>query len=153
MRFTLDSNILVYALDVDTADKHGVARDLLSKAPSADAILTVQALAEFLAVIRRKYPQYLVEALAQAERWAALFPLASTGWAHVSAAAELSRAHGLQLWDGIIWQAARSMGASVLLSEDLQDGLSLEGMTVIDPFNPANSNRVAQLVAGLSDTR
>ena len=35
------------------------------------------------------------------------------------------------------WQAARSAHA-VLFSEDLQDHIAIQGMTVLNPFDPAN---------------
>lgn len=146
MRFTLDSNVLVYALDSDTPGKRDIARDILVRAARTDAVLTAQALAEFLAVIRREYPQHFDAARAQAERWATLFPVAATSWQHVSDAAAFAARHRLQLWDCVIWQAARSLQASVFLSEDLQDGLSLDGMAVIDPFAPANADRVEELL-------
>jgi hypothetical protein len=39
------------------------------------------------------------------------------------------------------------MGADVLLTEGLQDGLSLEGMAVLNPFNAANRERLSDLLA------
>jgi len=147
VRFTLDSNILVYAVDVDATDKHRIANDLLIRAPKADAVLTAQALAEFLAVIRRKYPRHFEDALEYAESWSVLFPVAHTTWVEIAAAARLSRDHGLQIWDCIIWQAARSLGASIFVSEDLQDGFSTGGMTVLNPFNPRNAEALAALLA------
>jgi predicted nucleic acid-binding protein len=148
VRLTLDSNILVYALDTETPEKRDIARDLVVRAASSDAILTAQALAEYLAVIGRKYPQHFDVALAQAERWAVLFPVVPTSWTHVAAAAAFSRRHKLQLWDCVIWQAARSVGASIFLSEDLQDGLSLDGVRVLNPFKDRNRARLEQALAG-----
>lgn len=147
MRLTLDSNILVYGIDGSTPEKHAIARDLILRAALADVVITVQAMAEFLVVIRRKFPDQQAAARDYADLWAAAFPLIPTTWDHVAAAAAFADRHKLQLWDSIIWQCARSAGASVFLSEDLQDGLSLEGMTVIDPFKPANKDRIAELLA------
>jgi predicted nucleic acid-binding protein len=146
VRLTLDSNVLVYALDANTPDKHRVARRLMVRAAEADAVLTVQAMAEFLSVIRRRYPEYLEEALAQAERWSVEFAPIPTLWTHVTAAVQLAQRHRLQLWDCVIWQVARSNGASIFVSEDLQDGFSAGGMTVLDPFNPANADKLARLL-------
>jgi predicted nucleic acid-binding protein len=146
VRFTLDSNILVYAIDAATPGRHSIAKDLVVRALKCDLVLTVQALAEFLAVVRRKYPGHIGDALAQAERWASLMPLIATDWSHVFAAAQFSRKHGFQLWDSIIWHAARSAGAAVLVSEDLQDGFSMDGMTVLDPFAASNARRLADLL-------
>lgn len=146
MRFTLDSNVLVYAVVDDDPAKGEVARNLILRALDADAVLTAQAIAEFMNVVRRKDQTLFGAALEQAERWAAIFPIAGTTWTIASKAAEFAGRHRLQLWDCVIWQAARSMGASVLLSEDFQDGLSLEGMTVINPFSARNQQRVDLLL-------
>lgn len=148
MRCTLDSNILVYAIDSGTADKHAVAFDLMARALKADFVLTVQALGEFLAVIRRKYPAHYDSAHAQAARWAQIFPVVPTEWSHISTASNFAARYRLQFWDCVIWQAARSAGASILVTEDLQDGLSLEGMAVVDPFKPGNRERLNKLIGG-----
>ena len=146
MRFTLDSNILVYAVDSGSPNKRSIARDILVRAMALDAILTTQALAEFLDVVRRKSPASFPAACAQAERWATVFPIATTTWEHVAKAAALAHRHQLQLWDCVIWQSARSLQASLFLSEDIQDGFSMDGMSVLDPFASANAKRLADLL-------
>ncbi len=40
-RFTLDTNILVYAVDRDAGDRHSMAIDLVDKAVQQDCILTL----------------------------------------------------------------------------------------------------------------
>ncbi len=37
-------------------------------------------------------------------------------------------------WDALIIEAAVSAGADLLLTEDLQHGQRIEGLTVVDPF-------------------
>ena len=46
MRFTLDTNVLVYAVDRDTGDRHGIALDITRRAVERGRVLTLQALAE-----------------------------------------------------------------------------------------------------------
>ena len=46
-RFSVDTNILVYAADAKAGAKHERAVALLHAAAGADCVLTVQALAEF----------------------------------------------------------------------------------------------------------
>jgi predicted nucleic acid-binding protein len=145
VRFTLDSNVLVYAIDLEVPGKRAVAFDLLVRALTADVVVTIQAIAEFLSVIGRKYPAHFDAALAQAGEWARIMPLAPAEWTHVSAAATFAARYRLQFWDALIWQVAKSAGAEAFVSEDLQDGLSIEGMTVINPFDPANAGRIARL--------
>jgi len=45
------------------------------------------------------------------------------------------RAHDLQVWDAVIWSAARAAGASIFLSEDLHDGLAIDGMRRRQPVD------------------
>lgn len=143
MRFTVDSNILVYALDAASPAKQAVAVRILEKAPFADAVLTAQALGEFLKVVRRKLPRQAHEAVLQASDWVELFLVVPTDWHILRAAAAFSEKHRLQFWDCVIWQAARAGGADIILSEDLGDGLSIEGVTVLNPFNRTNEPRIA----------
>jgi predicted nucleic acid-binding protein len=41
---------------------------------------------------------------------------------------------GISYWDAAILEAARAMGCSVVLSEDLDDATDYEGLRVEDPF-------------------
>lgn len=152
MRFTVDSNILVYAVDKGTAEKHRIASDIMIRAMLHDTVLTAQALAEFLNVVRRKDPAQFGAARSQAERWALLFPVAGTSWDIIAAAASFAERHRLQLWDSVIWHSARSMHATMILSEDMQDGLSLDGMTVLNPFVESNAERLWEILAPPPET-
>jgi len=151
LRFTLDTNVLVYAVDTGSPEKRRIAREIMARAMGLDAVLTVQVLAEFLNVVRRTNPASFPAARAQAERWATVFPVSSTSWEHVAKAAELAERHQLQFWDCLIWQSARALQASIFLSEDMQDGFSMDGMTVLDPFAPANAKRLAVLLEKAAD--
>jgi predicted nucleic acid-binding protein len=49
----------------------------------------------------------------------------------------------LQYLDALIAIVSRAAGATLLLSEDMQDGLDMEGLVVANPFIPANADRIA----------
>ena len=151
MRFTVDSNILVYGFIRDDERKHAIASDIIIRAMVLDCVLTAQSIAEFLNVIRRKRRELFEEARAQADRWMMTFTVLDTTGDHILKAADFAVRHRLQLWDCIIWQVARSAHAIRFLSENLQDGLDLEGMRVIDPFNPANDAKLRDLLAEASE--
>ncbi|MEA3015274.1 MAG: hypothetical protein QOD42_3819 [Sphingomonadales bacterium] len=151
MRFTLDSNILVYAMGDIASPKHKLARDILVQAVASDTFLTNQAIGEFLNVIRRKYPARFPEAIEQARSLIQLLQIMETAPERILAGAELSARHKLQFWDSVLWSVAQAAGAKILVSEDLQDGFSLDGMTVLDPFAPANATRLAGLLAGMAE--
>ena len=55
-RLTLDTNILIYAIDRDAKDKHERAISIVDQAISLDCVLTLQALSElYAAATRKKY--------------------------------------------------------------------------------------------------
>ena len=53
-RFTLDSNLLIYSVDLDAGVRHQLAFRIVDKAPDTDCRLTLQSLSEFYAVVTRK---------------------------------------------------------------------------------------------------
>ena len=144
--FTMDSNVLVYAVDSQTPEKQTIARNIMRRAPGLEAVLTCQAVAEFLNVVRRRAPASFSVAREQAARWATIFPIAGTSWECIARAAAMADVHKLQLWNCVIWQAARSLQAQIFISEDIQDGFSAEGMSVLNPFKPSNAERLAMLL-------
>jgi predicted nucleic acid-binding protein len=42
--------------------------------------------------------------------------------------------HQFHFWDTLIWAAAKTSGASAVLTEDFQDGRTIEGVLFLDPF-------------------
>jgi predicted nucleic acid-binding protein len=52
----------------------------------------------------------------------------------VRGALDLSRRHRLSYWDAAIAEAARLAGGEALLSEDLAQGRSYDGVRVANPF-------------------
>ena len=52
----------------------------------------------------------------------------------VLAAAETAHRFRISYWDAAILEAARVLGCSNVLSEDLADGEDYDGVGVIDPF-------------------
>jgi len=133
VRATLDSNILVYAELEPETEKGARARRVIAEA-APRGILAVQALLEFVAVVRRRRPASLESGLAKVAVWSAVFETAPTTAVVARNAAALVRAHDLQVWDAVIWSAARAAGASIFLSEDLHDRLAIDGMRVVSPL-------------------
>ena len=63
-----------------------------------------------------------------------------------AAASMLARSYSLQLWDCVVCAASVHAGAKVLLTEDMQDGRSLEGLRLVNPFAPANTGAIDALL-------
>lgn len=77
-RFTLDTNILVYAADQDAGKKHEIAMQVIDKAMFADCVLTIQALAEFFSAATRKGYATPEQATAFVKEWLNIFPVTVT---------------------------------------------------------------------------
>lgn len=136
MRVFFDTNVLVYLFDADSPRKQEKARDLLQRHSDAgELVLSTQVLQEFYVSVTRKLARPLDEQKAhQALKELAALPVIHMDSNHVLAAAQRSRKLKLSFWDALIVEAAIQGGASVLYSEDLHDGLEVEGVRVTNPF-------------------
>jgi predicted nucleic acid-binding protein len=74
------------------------------------------------------------DATAVVLRWSDQYFPVETSPGVLLSAIELSSAHGLRIWDAIILSAAASTDCRLLLSEDLQEGFTWSGVTVVTPF-------------------
>ena len=54
----------------------------------------------------------------------------------------------LQFFDAVIIAVARRAGATMLLSEDMHDGLTIDGLTILNPFREANAPKLADYLSG-----
>lgn len=133
VRVTLDSNILIYAtLEPETVKGRRAASIVLRAAPRG--ILAVQALLEFVAVVRKKSPELLAMAIEQAESWASVYETAPTTTQSAGAALKLVAEHKIQVWDAAILASVAQAGATHFLSEDLGDGETRLGVRIVNPL-------------------
>lgn len=136
-RYLIDSNLLVYPQDGREQEKGEKARNLLARlGGSDDAVVPAQALAEFANVLLRKM-EPLVEpdaVLHQVEDLLLAFPILPLTPLVVLEAVRGVRDHGFSYFDAQIWGAARLNQIPVVLSEDFQDGSSVEGVRFLDPL-------------------
>lgn len=136
-RFTLDTNILVYAFDSGDATRRKTARLVLDAARKADCVLTAQSLGEFFNVARRKLDLALPELTSQIRDWMAMFRIAGASEAAVRVALEQVEAERFSYWDALLLSAAEQAGCSFCLSEDMAEGARLGALTIHNPFTPA----------------
>ena len=73
-RYSIDTNILVYAVDRLEGEKHLRALDIMERSVDRDCVLTAQALAEFVVAVTRRRRLSKPDAIAQARDWRVLFP-------------------------------------------------------------------------------
>ncbi len=133
-RISLDTNILVYAVDRDAGGRHARAAAVVDEAVDLDCVLTLQALSEFFAVVTRKGKMPVGDAAAQVEDWQMLFPTVAAKPTALKHAIAAVTEQSLSFWDAMLWATAREAGVTVLLSEDFQHGRELGGVRFRNPF-------------------
>lgn len=134
MRIALDTNILAYAEGVNGAALKKAALQLIRKLPDTETFLPVQVLGELFRVLVGKARYSPTEARNAILGWQDTFPLIETSSSVLNAAADLAANHGLSIWDAVILSAAAAAGCRLLLSEDLHEGFTWNGVTVTNPF-------------------
>jgi len=125
-----DSNVILYLLSGDVA-KADRAQSLLA----AGAVISVQVLNEVTSVCQRKLkmPWAEIDALLLAVKAACkVVPLTL---ASHEKAVELAKRYQLSFYDANIVASAIIAGAPVLLTEDMHNGLLIDGLTLQNPFN------------------
>ena len=134
MRF-VDTNVLLYA--ISTAPDEQLKRDkAVAILERDDCALSVQVLQEFYVQATRSTRASPLPHDIAAELIATWlrFSVQETTQALMMAALEIKAAHNLSYWDAAILAAARALGCSTLLSEDMQHGRVVDGVTIVNPF-------------------
>lgn len=145
MRFSIDTNILVYSVQPEDI-RSRLASRIVADAVVVGAVLTNQVIGEFLNVASRRSLVPLDQARQTAADWSLLLPIAPTSIDHLIAASMLSERHRLQFWDALIITVSRAAGADCLLTEDMQDGAEVGGVRLVNPFNPINAELLDELL-------
>jgi predicted nucleic acid-binding protein len=130
----VDTNILVYAHDVDAGERHDRARLRLSelwerKAPPAISVQVLQEL--YTTLIKKEVPQSRAEEVVGLYlRWKVIDNTVLL----LMQGMEEQKRWQVSPWDAWILAAARQAGARQLWSEDFSAGQDYDGLVVINPL-------------------
>lgn len=130
-RAFFDTNVLLYAFD-SSDPRQPIADTVLAQG----GVISVQSLNEFAHVARRKlqWDWETVQAVLAAVRRAAIQVVPLTTALHKHGL-DIAAAHRLSIYDAMIVAAALTAGCDTLYSEDLHDGLLIDGrLRVVNPF-------------------
>lgn len=132
----VDTNVLAYAHDASDSRRQPVARALLEELwRTRSGTLSTQVLQEFYVVVTRKFaPPMARSAARRVVASYGAWPVIHVDTALILAASELEEQHRLSFWDALVVEAARRAGATKLVSEDLQTGRRIRGVTIENPF-------------------
>lgn len=147
MRLALDINVMAYAEGVGDAERCRIARDWIARLPPGRVLLPAQTLGELYRVLTAKEGRAAPDARAAILEWADAFEVADSTWDAFQSAMDLAADHRLQIWDALILSVAADNHCRLLVSEDLQEGFTWRGVTVVDPFSPTPH----PLLAGLGE--
>ena len=145
MRIALDTNVLAYAAAVNGPERQRAALELLGWLSESETLVPVQALGELFRVLVGKAKISPRLARTTIIRYRDTYSLIETSPAVFLSATDLAVAHKIGIWDAVMLAAASEAGCRLLLSEDLHDGFTWGGVTVVNPF----AARRHALLAGL----
>ena len=134
MKAVLDSNVLGYAEGIDEPERQQQALALMRAVPSDRLAIPVQVLGELFNILVRKARLDRHLARDRVLMWRDGYATLETTHTVVSSAVALAAAHQFSIWDAIVLGAASEAGCRILLSEDMQDGFTWGGVTVVNPF-------------------
>lgn len=148
-RVSLDSNVLVYAVDHRTPERQERALDIIRHAASSDCVLTTQALGEFLHVVSRKGMMTRADAADRVGELRLAFEVVGIDPAAFDAGVLAARESRYSVWDAILLATVERAGCTLLLSEDLQDGGRFGAVSIVNPFKGKKLPKRAATALGL----
>jgi predicted nucleic acid-binding protein len=134
VRIALDSNVMIYAEGLADDPRVDIAKHLIDRLPDRQVIVPCQCVAETLNWLVRKARVEKPIAAMRASRWTMRYHNQPTTQQVMLSAYELLASHNMQVFDAIILACASEAGAEILLTEDMHDGFSWRGVTVVNPF-------------------
>ena len=135
-RTFVDTNILIYAHDIDAKSKHEVAKSVLADLWSKrSGVLSVQVLQEFYVNVTRKIAVPLSKNEARTVTTSYALWCTETTPAEISSAFRIEDEFRIGFWDALILASAAKCGASRILSEDLNAGQTIAGVRIENPFD------------------
>lgn len=130
----LDSNVLIYAFTTD--ERAAAAQAVLQGRP----VISVQGLNEFANVARRRLGMGWDEILEAVSAVRALCPtvLAVDVVVHEEAL-RIAERYGYSMFDSLVIASALQADSDTLWSEDMQDGMVIDGrLRIANPFRNGN---------------
>jgi predicted nucleic acid-binding protein len=131
----VDTNVLIYAHDVDAKAKHEVAKDVLRELWSErSGVLSMQVLQEFYVNVTRKIAKPLAKAEARLVVNSYSIWCMETTPAEIAAAFRIEDESRISFWDALIVASAAKSGTARILSEDLNAQQTIAGIRIGNPF-------------------
>ena len=132
----LDTNIIVYAHDRSSGEKHAKAKEIMDYLwESRRGVISVQVLQEFFVCVAKKiFKPLLIKNARVILEYLSTWDVVVNDKYLTLKAIDLQEKYRFSFWDSLVIQAAIKGQARVLLSEDLPDGQVVQNLKIINPF-------------------
>lgn len=130
----VDTNVLIYAHDVDAKTKHGIAKEILRELwTERSGVVSMQVLQEFYVNVTRKIASPLPKDAARLVVNSYSIWCTETTPTEIAAAFRIEDESRIGFWDALIVASAVKCGATRILSEDL-NAQKIAGVQIENPF-------------------
>jgi predicted nucleic acid-binding protein len=136
----VDSNILIYAHDVDAKSKREISKAVLAELwTERTGALSTQVLEEFYVNVTRKIPRPLSKS--EARRAVDAYAVWCVDVTHtdLAIAFQIEDEYRIAFWDALIIASAVKSGARRILSEDLNASQRIAGVQIENPLSKPRS--------------
>jgi predicted nucleic acid-binding protein len=134
-RTFVDTNVLIYAHDVDAKSKHEVAKSVLRELwGERNGVVSTQVLQEFYVNVTRKIQHPISKVSARLVVSGYVIWCTDTTPAEISTAFRIEDEYKIGFWDALIVASALKSGANRILSEDLNARQTFAGIRIENPF-------------------
>jgi predicted nucleic acid-binding protein len=131
----VDTNLLVYAHDIDAGQKRQRAQEILLRLRQERAgAVSLQVLQEFYVTVTRKLASPLPKDVARAIVEDFAYWCVETTPEEIKRAFRIEDEAKISFWDALFIAAAIKSGANRIYSEDLNPGQTIAGIRIENPF-------------------
>jgi predicted nucleic acid-binding protein len=131
---SLDTNVLIYAIDASQGPKFERAKVLLEQALSENWYIATQVLGEFYTATTRKGMLSRSDAAKIVKLWSSFMKPAATSTEAFTRAMGYAQRSGTQFWDALILATCAEHGVTQLYTEDIGAQRQALGVGLIQPF-------------------
>ncbi len=132
----LDTNIIVYAHDRSSGDKHADAREIMDYLwENRKGVISVQVLQEFFVCVTKKILKPLpIKNARDILDYLSTWDVVANDKHIILKAIDIQERYQFSFWDSLIIQAAIQGQARIVLSEDLPGGQVVKDLKILNPF-------------------
>lgn len=130
----VDTNIFVYSRDKSDSRKRKIALDVIEKLwKTQNGVISFQVITELCSVLANKFSVADDMVRREADRLLTWNSIVVDEFV-IAEGLRVRQHYGLSYWDSWIVGAAIQARCTLIYSEDLQNGASYHGVTVVNPF-------------------